>query len=91
MTAKREFDKSIIRCFFPEYFLVVTPNGLILNMEKGGLSNGPIMYPFSTSLASKLSTTFGSWKADCRLLQIWDILGKRVRPAKNSCMRPVNK
>lgn len=57
-------DRSIIRHFLPENFLVATPMGLIRNRSNGGLSNGPIMKPDSTSFLISLFTTSGSMRAD---------------------------
>ena len=36
-------ERSMMSLFFPEYFLVVVPIGLILNGLNGRLGNGPIM------------------------------------------------
>ena len=36
-------ERSMMSLFFPEYFLVATPIGLILNGLNGGLENGPIV------------------------------------------------
>ncbi len=36
-------DRSIMKHFLSEYFLVVTPMGLTLEMEKGDFENGPTM------------------------------------------------
>ena len=36
-------ERSMMSLFFPEYFLVAMPIGLILNGLNGGLRNGPIM------------------------------------------------
>ena len=73
----------MIKRFFPEYFLVAIPIGLMRVVEKGYLSNGPIMNPFVISSSSKVSTTSGSFKADCRFLQRNYIFGNQVSPAKN--------
>lgn len=57
-------NRSIIRLFLPENFLVATPMGLIRNRSNGGLSNGPIMKPDSTSFLISLFTTPGSMRVD---------------------------
>ncbi len=41
------------------------------NTGKGGLSNGPIINPSLTSSAKRVSTVWGSMKADWRLWQVW--------------------
>ena len=53
-------ERSMMRRFFPEYFLVAMPMGLIRNLGNGGWSNGPIMKPSSSSLAMRLLTDCGS-------------------------------
>lgn len=60
-------DRSMINLFFPEYFLVAIPMGLMRKGENGGSLNGPIMKPSWTSLAINVSTTSGSERADWRL------------------------
>ena len=69
-------ETSMISLFFPEYFLVTVPIGLILNVGKGGLENGPIMNDPLTSLSRSLSTMLGSvivaWVGGIwRNLQTW--------------------
>ena len=61
-------ERSIINLFFPEYFLVAMPNGLMRWMGNGGESNGPIINPCLTSFSSRVETIAGSAKADWRLL-----------------------
>lgn len=51
------------------------PKGLIRNDRKGGVLNGPIMKPSLTSLAKRVSTVWGSAKADWRLEQMWEVSG----------------
>ena len=46
---ERGADRSKINRFFPEYFLVAMPMGLVRNREKGGEMNGPIKYPLLSS------------------------------------------
>ncbi len=53
----------MIKHFFPEYFLVAMPIGLIRKLGKDGRSDGPIMKPSLTSFASK-------WLADLGLLMV---------------------
>ena len=47
-------ERSMISLFFPEYFLVTMPIGLILNVGKGGLEKGPIMNDSLISLYVRL-------------------------------------
>ena len=63
-------ERSRISLFFPEYFLVAMPIGLILYVGKGGLENGPIMKDSLTSLSRSLSTMSGSAMADCKLWHV---------------------
>lgn len=57
-------ETLMINLFFPEYFLVAVPIGLILNGEYGGFLNGPIINPSLTSFAINASTVSGSERAD---------------------------
>lgn len=59
--------KSMMSLFFPEYFLVAMPIGLILNVGKGGVGKGPIMKASLTSVSRNLSTVPDSKMVDCRL------------------------
>ena len=63
-------ERSIIRRFLPENFLVATPIGLIRKHSKGGMSKGPIIKPDSISFLIRMSTVSGSAKADWRLLHM---------------------
>ena len=63
-------ERSMISLFFPEYFLVAMPLGLILNVGKGGLENGPIMKDSLTSLSWRLLTISDLVMADCKLWHV---------------------
>ena len=63
----RGADRSMIKRFFPEYLRVAIPMGLQRNGLKGGVENGPTMYPLDTSLSSREATVTGSLRADWRL------------------------
>lgn len=58
-------ERAMISLFFPEYFLIGIPIGLILNVDKGGLGKGSIMNLIS--LSGSLPTVLGSEMADFRL------------------------
>ncbi len=57
-------DRSIIKRFFPENFLVATPIGLMRKVSKGGVSKGPIMKPDSTSFLIRF---YCVWLCECGL------------------------
>lgn len=57
-------DRFIVSLFFPKYFHVATPVGLMWNTGKGGLSNGPIINPSLTSLSNRVCTLRGYVRAD---------------------------
>lgn len=48
-------ERSMMSLFFPEYFLVAMPIGLILNGLNGGMENGPIMNLSLISWSKSLS------------------------------------
>ncbi len=60
-------ERSIMRRFLPENFLVATPMGLTRKMLKGGTGKGPIMKFASISFLIRVSTVSGSVRADWRL------------------------
>ena len=62
-------ERSMMIRFFPEYFLVAMPMGLIRKVGNGGVVKGPIMKPLANSLASRVVTVSGSVMADWRLRQ----------------------
>lgn len=63
-------ERSMMTLFFPEYFLVAMPIGLILNGLNGGLGNVLIMN-LSLIFWSKSLSTMSGWEvADCRLWHV---------------------
>ena len=76
-------ERSMISRFFPEYFLVATPMGLIRKEGKGGEEKGPIMNLFLTSFWRRVVTVSGSVVAERRLLQTWVDEGVVARPGRN--------
>ncbi len=63
-------ERSIMRRFVPENFLVATPMGLTFKMLKGGTEKGPIMKFASISFLIRISTVSGSVRTDWRLGQM---------------------
>ncbi len=84
-------DRSIIKRFFPENFLVATPIGLMRKVSNGGVLKGPIMKPDSTSFLIRLSTVSGSASADWRLLLMMLCESGHVVPGLKPCLRPDNR
>lgn len=60
-------ERSIIKHFLPENFLVATPMALMQKHSKGGMLKRPIINPDSISFLLSVSTVSGSVRADRRL------------------------
>lgn len=84
-------ERSMMRRFFLENFLVAAPMGLTRNELNGGTENGPIMNSESISFLMTASTVLGSARADWRLGQIRLREGGVAMPGLKPCERPCNK
>ncbi len=84
-------ERSIMRRFLPENFLVATPMGLTRKMLKGGTGKGPIMKFASIYFLIRISTDSGSVSADWRLGQMRLSEGRFPTPGWKPCERPDSK
>ncbi len=81
-------DRSIMRRFLPENFLVAIPMGLTRKTLKGGTEKGPIMKFASISFLIRISTVSGSVRADWRLGQMRFWVGRLLTPGWKPFDRP---
>ncbi len=81
-------DRSVISLFFPEHFRVVIPIGLMQNTGIGGLLNWTVINSSLTSWANRVSTVWGSVRADWRLWQVWEVSGSTSIPGWKPCVKP---
>lgn len=63
-------ERSMMRCFFPEYLHVTTPRWLMRYVEKGWAEKGPIIHLESNSFWRRELTASQSYRADWRLEQM---------------------